>query len=222
MPEMFTREKIVVTIVFIFSLASTYCQTFDERVDQIKKEFENSENDSITVSKYSSIPYEKEIFSRDSEADNHLKGADSLVFFSDKGVVLEFNFPNENKYILAKIVDVKYAIPYSFGQIFIDTSRIEAKEALLTAKKLEKRIATEGFEVVCSSINETDSIIPQCKFDYSYNQYFISEFNRELLKIKKGKTQIIKTEFGYHVVKVFEKGQKSRSETVVCFIVLKK
>ncbi|TND06561.1 MAG: hypothetical protein FD123_3496 [Bacteroidetes bacterium] len=210
--------RILLSCFLVFALYK--CNAQEKNVQAIIAEFETAANDSVIVSKYSSMPYKAYHIHRNIENPQFENKDDSLIFFNKTGAVLVFEY--SDRYFLIKPFFAQEEIPFSFAQIYIDTSKIKPARALILAKQFQKQVDLIGIDSLCVLTPYSDSIMPQCDFGYSYPTYLDPQFNDQARKIEAKKVGIVSTHYGLHVVYIRRKGKNARCYVEYCIIELKK
>jgi hypothetical protein len=147
---------------------------------------------------------------------------DSALFYAPlKGIVGPF----ETNGVLTwyKVIQIDSAMRMRAGNVFIDpgvTSELKAqqlsKEILYVAQK------GKSFDELCKKYKNDSNSNYECDLGWFFEGMMVKEFENELLRHPKGAVFIVKTQFGWHVVKVLDNHVKDRYKVTAVPLFLQK
>jgi peptidyl-prolyl cis-trans isomerase D len=187
-------------IILLLCLTTAHGQTKDQL--KIVDRFRSAKKDSIFILKYSD---KKEFsFKIDIWLGRKLDEVDSMVFHSNVQDVVG-PFETDTHYVWIKVVRADSSIKMRAGNIWINFQSIGWDSAYAKAKRIFD-LAAQGtlFDNLCDLYAEDSNKKRDCDLGWFWDGTMVKVFSEEIKKRKKGGIFIVKTEYGWHVVKMLD------------------
>lgn len=187
-------------IILLLYLTTGQGQTKDQL--KIIEKFKSTKNDSMFIMKYSD---KKEFsFKIDIWLGRKLDEVDSIVFHSNVGDVVG-PFETDTHYVWIKVVRADSSLKMRVGNIWINFKSNGWDSAYVKARKvLDKAIQEVPFDDLCTLYSEDNNKKYECDLGWFWDGMMVKEFSQEIKRRKKGDVFIVKTEYGWHVVKMLD------------------
>lgn len=204
------KLKCPLFLLILLSITITHAQTISERI-QLLEEFMQTSNDSEFVIKHSAMPFEKYTANR-FVLNYRFEPTDSLVFHHhQKGDLLgPYTLDSLTAYV--KVLSVDSSLRMRAGSIFLnpekkgkDSVNMLVKQILASAKK-----NPASFDEYCHKYNDNTNDQPDCDLGWFFQKVMVPEFEKAVLKHKKGDIFVVETKEGKYVVKLIDEPVKDR------------
>lgn len=202
-----------------------------ESLEKIKKDFQETANDSTFIVKYSDMPFRKVFLTRGEQSEDV---EESIFNTKPNQVVGPFNAGTHN--YLFKVVKLdSMRTRWHVGHIFIKPNGFNASdtvnafnEGLKLAKELNKgadfaemvRTSGDDFKKLAEKVRLGKKPGSESATGWLWEGTSIPAFDKALLKARKGEAVVVKSNIGVHVFQVTEK-QMGYYKAVVYSIVKK-
>lgn len=208
-------------IIALLCFVSTLVSCGQKNVDVIVNEFIMTKNDSLFISKYSKLPFQKRSIEKRSLTQT-FEPFDSLIFYhQQKGDVLGPVYLENFQYYV-KILTVDSILKMRVGNIYIGQNRHKCNVDKLSNEILQTIIKKGNFDEMCKKYSKDNNKKYQCDVGWFFQGAMVNEFESEVLKHKKGDCFIVTTRFGKHIVKILDTSTLERNKVEYVLLCLDK
>lgn len=193
-----------------------------EKNADLIRQFAETSNDSIFISRYSKLPYKK-VDLQPSAYPHNYESLDSTIFYT--GSPGKFIGPviMDKVILLIKIIEVDSALRMRAGNIWLSPEKRGAENIDKLAEDILRRAkATGNFDTLCKQYCDDSNQNFDADLGWFYQGAMVSEFEEAVLKHKKGDIFIASTRYGKHIVKILENPVLDRSKVSYVFLCLDK
>jgi peptidyl-prolyl cis-trans isomerase D len=216
------KLKCPLILLICFTVTVANAQTISERI-KILEDFMQTSNDSEFVTKHSAMPFERFTASR-YVLTYKFQPTDSLVFFHHvKGDLIgPYTLDTLTAYV--KVMRVDSTVRMRAGSIYLNPEK-KGKSAVNTISKeilssLKK--GTAGFEEMCLKYGDDSTAqTTSCDLGWFFQNAMVPEFEKAVLKHKKGDYFVVDTKAGKYVVNLKEEPVKDRAAVIYTILYLK-
>lgn len=204
-------------MVCLFLTSGLLGQTTNERIVDA---FATTTNDSVFISTYSKVSYEKHIAQRYT-LPHVFDEADSLIFYHTNAGDILGPFEMDSFIVYVKVLSVDSAIRMRVGNIYLNPK----KRGESNTEKLSKELLTQlqknnNFDAVCQKYADDNNKNKECDLGWFFQGVMVSEFEEEVLNHKKDAIFIVNTQFGKHIVKMIDNPVLDRYKVEYTFLYL--
>jgi peptidyl-prolyl cis-trans isomerase D len=187
---------------------------------KIVDKFKSTKRDSIFILKNSDKM--EFSFKIDTWLGHKLDEVDSMVFQSKVQDVVG-PFETESHYVWMKVVRADSSKKMRVGNIWINFQSIGWDSAYRKAKKiLDEAMQGVPFDSLCKLYTEGNNMKQECDLGWFWDGTMVKEFSDEIKRRKKGDVFIVKTEYGWHVVKMLDDSRLDKIAVSAMPLYLKK
>ncbi len=195
-------------------------ETKAQTQEQILKEFYLSENDSIFLAKRSLDGYKVYTLDLGLIDSNDILTQVILNNISDKNHELKYETNSYLYYI--KLVSFDSAYMVHAGNIWISGKR-GRQESMRLANIAKKEIDNgKSYNSLCQLYSDDQKPSEDCDLGWFFNTVMVKEFGNEVIKHKKNEIFVVETEYGFHVVKMFDNPYKAVKSIKYVVLTMKK
>lgn len=116
-------------------------------------------------------------------------------------------FEADSKIYYTKTLGIDSAYICHVGNIWISKSKGWEYAKKTANEILEKVNAGGNYDTFCKSFSDDGNKKPDCELPWSFASDYVEPFAKAIESHDKGEVFVVKTKYGYHVVKIIEQGK---------------
>ena len=198
--------KLKYSFLFLQFLAINIAVAQGTFTKALLKDFKETSNDSLFISRHSDYPYILDTYSFTYVADTTNQLYKDIYRAEISSVIGPYQTDSTEYYV--KVLKIDSGYKARVGNIWIDRTRPEPLE--LANHILAEVQSGKDYNLFCIMYSDDKNKHQDCDLQWFYTDIMVQPFGDEVIKHKKGDVYIVETKFGYHVVKSLENPTRDR------------
>lgn len=213
--------KKMLILIFVIVSNVSLAQNLDSSITpELIKKFQDCKNDKKFINHNSDTKYKEYVVNIYSQKDSNLIefGAVSISEINE----INGPFYTDSSTFYTKTIKIDSAYMTRVGNIWLSKSRGETQGSELAKEILTKINNGKDFNTFCILYSDDKNQNYDCDLGWVFNTNYVQTFSDEVINHKKNEVFIVKTTFGYHVVKIIDDSYEKRKSITYVKLELKK